>query len=138
MVKNGGIARPRIRSVSMSGWMGQNAPPWNSGVITFGKTTQITRPAQALVFLDERSDSIDDGYFAVNMDKAASQPVNYPGTFHNRAGGVTFADGHGEIHRWLDPRTTVDFQKGKKREFTASANNVDLAWLQERATQKLE
>jgi prepilin-type N-terminal cleavage/methylation domain-containing protein len=133
-VKNGGILRPRVRSISMSGWMGANAPPWNAGYITFGKNTQITRPAQTLVFLDERADSIDDGYFAINMDTGASELVNFPGTFHNNAGGLTFADGHGEIHRWLDPRTTVSYQKGKKREFTAMRGNVDLRWLQERAT----
>ncbi len=136
-VRNGGILRPRVRSISMSGWMGQNAPPWNAGFITFAKTTQIANPAGILVFLDERADSLDDGYFAVNMDKGASELVNFPGTFHNNAGGLTFADGHAEIHRWLDPRTTVAYQKGKKREFTAMRGNLDLAWLQEHATTRV-
>jgi len=56
-VKNGARVGPRVRSISMSGWMGRNAPAWNTGYITFSKTTQITKPspAQALVFLDART-----------------------------------------------------------------------------------
>ena len=136
MVKNGGVARPRIRSISMNGWMGPNAPAWNAGFITFSKVSQLVKlpPSQALVFLDEREDSIDDGYYAVNMDKGAWQLVNFPGSFHNKAGGLTFADGHAEIHRWVDPRTTPPFKKGQKREFTAMKDNRDLTWLQQHAT----
>ncbi|MBI4326478.1 MAG: type II secretion system protein [Chloroflexi bacterium] len=137
MVKNGGVSRPRVRSISMSGWMGPNAPAWNAGYIVFSRTTQIVKPppSQALVFLDERSDSIDDGYYAVNMTTGGgAQMVNFPGTFHNHAGGLTFADGHAEIHKWLDPRTTVPFKKGTKREFTTMQNNRDLIWLQDHAT----
>ena len=29
-----------------------------------------------------------------------------PASYHNGAGGLSFADGHQEIKRWLDPRTT--------------------------------
>jgi prepilin-type N-terminal cleavage/methylation domain-containing protein len=136
-VKNGGVLRPRVRSISMNGWMGPNAPAWNPGYVTYAKVTQMVKlpPASALVFLDEREDSIDDGYYAVNMDKGAAQLVNFPGSFHNRAGGLSFADGHNEIHRWLDPRTTPPFKKGQKREFTSMKNNVDLTWLQEHATE---
>jgi prepilin-type N-terminal cleavage/methylation domain-containing protein/prepilin-type processing-associated H-X9-DG protein len=135
MVKNGGVLRPRVRSISMSGWMGPNAPKWTPGFIVFAKTTQIVKPSpsEALVFLDEREDSIDDGYFAVDM-AASAQMVNFPGSFHNKAGGLTFADGHAEVHKWVDPRTTPPFVKGKKREFTSMKDNRDLRWLQDHAT----
>ena len=137
MVKNGGVLRPRVRSISMNGWIGPNAPAWNDGYIVFAKATQIVKPSpsQALVYLDEREDSIDDGYFAVNMiTGGGAQLVNFPGSFHNRAGGLSFADGHAEVHKWLDPRTTPPFKKGQKREFTAMKDNRDLIWLQEHAT----
>ena len=136
MVKNGGVMRPRVRSISMSGWMGPNSPAWNDGYIVFSKTAQIVKPSpsEALVYLDEREDSIDDGYYAVNMDKAAWQLVNFPGSFHNGAGGLTFADGHAEIHKWVDPRTVPPFKKGQKREFTSMKDNRDLVWLQQHAT----
>ncbi|MSU62026.1 MAG: type II secretion system protein [Pedosphaera sp.] len=136
MVKNGGVSRSRVRSISMSGWMGPNAPAWNDGFITFSKVSQIVKPSptEALVFLDEREDSIDDGYYAVNMDKANLQLPNYPGSFHNGAGGLSFADGHTEIHRWVDPRTVPPFKKGQKREFAVTKNNRDVEWLQAHAT----
>jgi prepilin-type processing-associated H-X9-DG protein len=137
MVKNGGVMRPRIRSISMNGWIGPNAPAWNPGFTTFAKTAQFTDlpPTQALVYLDEREDSIDDGYYAIDMTKGAGAVlVNFPGTFHNGAGGLTFADGHSEIHRWIDPRTKPPFKKGQKREFTGMRDNPDLAWMQDHAT----
>src|SRR2546421_949758 len=140
-VKNGGVVRPRVRSISMNGWMGPNAPAWNPGYTIFAKTAQLTKlpPAQALVYLDEREDSIDDGYYAIDMTKGSGAVlVNFPGSFHNGAGGLTFADGHAEIHRWLDPRTTPPFKKDKKREFTNMKNNRDLIWLQDHATSPIK
>ncbi|MGA2659070.1 MAG: prepilin-type N-terminal cleavage/methylation domain-containing protein [Verrucomicrobiota bacterium] len=124
---------PRVRSMSMNCWMGQNAPPWNTGFRTFAKTTDITLPgpADALVFVDERSDSIDDGYFAI--DEVDQQLVNLPADYHSGAGGTTFADGHAEIHKWRDHRTMppleLTFQK-----FLPSPRNPDLIWLQLHAT----
>jgi prepilin-type N-terminal cleavage/methylation domain-containing protein len=137
MVKNGGVLRPRVRSISMNGWMGPNAPGWNPGFVTFAKVSQMVKlpPSSALVFLDEREDSIDDGYYAVNMDRARWELVNFPGGFHNRAGGLSFADGHTEIHKWVDARTTPPFKKGQKREFTLMRDNRDLTWLQDHATE---
>ena len=31
-----------------------------------------------------------------------AQLVNLPASYHNGASGVTFADGHAEIHKWRD------------------------------------
>jgi prepilin-type N-terminal cleavage/methylation domain-containing protein len=141
MVKNGGVLRPRVRSISMNGWMGPNAPAWNPGFTVFAKTSQLVKlgPSQALVYLDEREDSIDDGYYAVDMTKGGgAQLVNFPGSFHNRAGGLTFSDGHAEIHRWVDPRTTPPFKKGQKQQFTVMKDNRDLAWLQDHATSSIK
>jgi prepilin-type N-terminal cleavage/methylation domain-containing protein len=137
-VKNGNVMRPRVRSISMNSWIGRNAPAWNPGFITFSRTSDFTKlaPSEALVYIDEREDSIDDGYYAIDM--LSGQLVNFPGGFHNRAGGLSFADGHSEIHRWLDPRTTPPFKKGFKYEFTAMPNNKDLKWLQDHATRSVK
>src|SRR5947208_2643236 len=66
-------------------------------------------PAMTFVFIDEHEDSIDDGWFAVDMRErgAATIIANYPASYHNGAGGLSFADGHAEIHKWLDPRTKI-------------------------------
>jgi prepilin-type N-terminal cleavage/methylation domain-containing protein/prepilin-type processing-associated H-X9-DG protein len=128
---------PRVRSVSMNCWMGKNAPPWNGGYRTFAKTTDITAPgpSDAMVFLDERSDSLDDGYFAIDMDTA--QLVNLPAGYHNGASGVTFADGHAEIHKWRDGRTLPPLQTTfRKFVDVSSPLSQDLSWLRQHATSR--
>ncbi|MBU6402868.1 MAG: type II secretion system GspH family protein [Verrucomicrobia bacterium] len=137
--KEGSGRFPVVRTVSMSGWMGwPNAAPWNAGFEIFQKTTDVLKlsPSDALVFVDERDDSIDDGYFAIDM--VDNQIVNFPASYHNGAGGMTFADGHAEIHRWLSPQLQPPQQSGNeavKRQFTpVPANNVDMLWLRAHAT----
>ena len=72
---------------------------------TFRKLSAIVRPtpAQAFVFLDEYSSTLDDGYFLVVFNTIIWG--NDPGIYHNGACGLSFADGHSEIHKWRDPDT---------------------------------
>jgi prepilin-type N-terminal cleavage/methylation domain-containing protein/prepilin-type processing-associated H-X9-DG protein len=130
----GSATLPRVRSMSMNGWMGPNSPAWSSEpYIIFSKMTSIIipGPSDAIVFLDERSDSIDDGYFAI--DEVTPQLVNLPGGYHNGASGVTFADGHAEIHKWRDGRTLPPLESTFQK-FVSCPGSVDLAWLQKHAT----
>ncbi len=55
-------------------------------------------PARAMVFVDEGIETIDDGYFAVQLN-----PVwqNSPTVRHNRGAVFAFADGHSEYWKWL-------------------------------------
>jgi len=118
--------------------MGPNAPPWNSGYRIYAKTSDIVAPSptDALVFIDERSDSIDDGYFAIDMTTGGgAQLVNLPASYHNGASGVTFADGHAEIHKWLDSRTKPPLEKTFQK-FVITPDNPDLVWLQQHATSR--
>jgi len=100
--------------------------PW----FTYGKTADIIRPAPASlwVLLDEDAYSINDAAFAMSME--GSKFLDGPGTYHNFACGIAFADGHSEIHRWKDSRT--------KWNGTTSFNppNPDVTWLQERTSAK--
>jgi len=142
---------PRIRSMSMSCWVGgpgwDASGPWRpqggSGWLVYTKQSSMTDPgpSRTWVFLDEREDSINDGYFVTDMigyaDKpAASKIVDYPASYHNRAGGFSFADGHSEIKQWRDPRTTPKVGKNDLSLNVASPNNPDVLWLQERCTRK--
>ncbi len=90
-------------------------------------------PTDAMVFLDERSDSIDDGYFAI--DEVVEQLVNFPAGYHNGASGITFADGHAEIHKWRDSRTLPPLETAFQK-FVSTPNNRDLFWLRQHATSK--
>ena len=136
MAKLSGALLPRVRSISMNCWMGPNSPAWNAGFKVFAKTSEILLPppTDATVFIDERSDSIDDGYFAI--DEVTAQLPNLPAGYHNSASGITFADGHAEIHKWRDSRTlpllSSTFQK-----FVPCPGSVDLTWLQQHGTSAL-
>ena len=77
---------------------------------TFFKTAEIIDPgpSQCYVLLDEHPDSINAGGFANMMveSPAAAMIIDYPASFHNGAAGISFADGHAEIRKWVDTRTT--------------------------------
>ena len=136
--KEGGVPYPVVRTVSMSVWMGYRTLPWNDGYRSFRKKGDLGAfsPSDALVFADERDDSIDDGEFAVDM--VGNQIPNVPASYHGGSGGVTFADGHAEIHHWRTAevlRTQQFGTQSKKWEFMAvKADNADLVWLRAHGT----
>jgi prepilin-type processing-associated H-X9-DG protein len=141
--KHGGKWYPRARSVSLNANMNMNESHhsgwgFNKSYIVFRKYDDIIDPppARAFTYIDEREDSIDDGAFGVDCEKrgAAIIIVNFPASYHNRAGGLLFADGHAEIHKWMDNRTMPKLQKTLLNYFVSSPNNRDIIWLQERTS----
>jgi prepilin-type N-terminal cleavage/methylation domain-containing protein/prepilin-type processing-associated H-X9-DG protein len=128
---------PVVRTVSMNGWMGFRNEAWNDGFISFHKRSQIVglSVSDALVFMDERDDSIDDGYFALDM--VDNQIPNIPADYHGGAGGTTFADGHAEIHRWRSVALQAAQQtvESLKEQFlNVAPNNPDMLWLRAHGT----
>jgi len=137
---------PRVRSISMNGYLGDRSAPYTAGYNQFKKYSAIVNPSPShcWVFLDEREDSINDGWHAVDMGSydpskpAAHTIVDYPASYHNRAAGYAFADGHSEVHKWTDPRTTPVLKPGQLIPLgVASPNNRDIDWIQERTTSKV-
>jgi prepilin-type N-terminal cleavage/methylation domain-containing protein/prepilin-type processing-associated H-X9-DG protein len=136
---------PRIRSMSMNNWVG--GPSWGnsgSGWKVYTKDSDLTHPgpSQTFVLLDEREDSINDGYFVVDMagypDNGGSwKIVDYPASYHNGAATFAFADGHSEIHRWKNARTVPELSKSNIPLDVPSPNNEDVFWMQERSTRKI-
>jgi len=137
IAKIGGKTYRRVRSLSMSGWMNvekQNLWP-NGGDnkwTIFKKGADITMPSGIWVFLDEREDSIDDCYLGVEMNKDGFG--NMPASYHNGACGFAFADGHSEIHRWLDRRTMPPINPPNYVGLISAPGSKDVKWLQERTT----
>jgi prepilin-type processing-associated H-X9-DG protein len=103
-------------------------------------------PSMTALFWDQREDSINTGAFAIVMTGYADHPEltewfeDMPGSYHGGAGGLSFADGHSEIRRWVDSRTTPPLQKGSDGivllNYQKQPRNRDIVWLQERATRK--
>jgi prepilin-type N-terminal cleavage/methylation domain-containing protein len=130
----------RVRSVAMNGFMG-GGPDINiagNWFREFMALTQITAPSPSLawVFLDERQDSINDGFFVV--DVADHYAINdYPANYHHGAGVFSFADGHTEIHQWLEPTTQRPLIPGQHvpaGNKPTSPTDRDMAWLLQRTT----
>ena len=96
-----------------------------------------TSPANLWILTDEREDSINDSYFVTDLANIMGQytVVDYPASYHLRAAGLNFADGHSEIHKWQDPRTTPSLKRGELLQLNIpSPGNQDMKWLQERSS----
>lgn len=142
-VKIGGKISSRARSISMNGYLGERGGPYTGGYVQFKKSDAIRSPSKTWVILDEREDSINDGWFAVDMsgydprNTKSALIVDYPASYHNGAGGLGFADGHSEIRKWVDARTKPKLRKGQLLALgVSSPDNRDVEWLQERSTYK--
>lgn len=66
-------------------------------------------PSKVWVLLDEHPDSISDSIFQFQPGYPPSsyQWQDMPASLHNGACCFSFADGHSEIHKWMDGRTKM-------------------------------
>lgn len=125
----------RVRSVSMNGLV--NGRWWTnpSGYNLYRKLSQFGSTSGIFLLLDEHPNSLNDGLFLVDPD-TAYQMIDYPGSSHGGAGNFAFVDGHGETHRWLDPRTTPPFIAGATMPLNVNLpGDVDVTWLQQHASE---
>lgn len=144
-----GARYPRVRSISMNGWVGFDTRDWSqpaSGLLyklNFKLSDMVQPgPASTFVFIDEREDSINDGWFGVDMaDQGANTTwVDLPATRHNHGATLSFADGHAEYKQWQDPRTlsssltAISTSVSFDTLGTLSPNNLDITWLQRHTT----
>jgi prepilin-type N-terminal cleavage/methylation domain-containing protein len=133
----------RTRSMSMNSFFGPyNSNPagaWAQGRNAFLpdyrqwlKLSTVGQPAKFFVTLDEHPDGINDGYF-LNNPVGATLWGDTPASYHCGAGGLSFADGHSEIHKWRSgttkfPITTISYNPPA---FDALGRE-DYRWLMER------
>ncbi len=95
---------PRSRSVSMNSYM--NDHPSLDNRLCWHKLSQINEPSpsQAFVFLDEHENSIENARFTVTQP-GVWRWIDFPSARHNNGCVLSFADGHAETWRWLEPNT---------------------------------
>jgi prepilin-type N-terminal cleavage/methylation domain-containing protein len=104
----------RVRSYSMSCWIGSTQQrvstdlgPGALGYRIYGKDSSIRSPVSTWYLIDEHELSINDGLFVVSMPGTlTTSPVDLPATRHSRSYGLSFCDGHSEIYKLVDGRTT--------------------------------
>lgn len=130
--KTGMQNKPTIRSYSMNAWMN---PIDTEGLldtahyVVFRKQSDITRPTQVWVTIDENPGTINDGWF-VERPELTSQWVDMPAAYHNFAGGLSFADGHAEIRKWTDYKVRAGtYGTNTPKDPSLKAEQDDLLWL---------
>ena len=135
---------PRPRSMSMNIWVGgrgDTSDPsggWGPTWKVFRKQIEMIQPgpSSTFVFLEEREDSINDGFFVVLMDGypdiSKTEMVDWPASYHGQAAAFAFADGHAEIHKWQDKRTYPPLTTSLPTE--SQPNSKDVYWMQDHST----
>ncbi|MGP8201359.1 MAG: type II secretion system protein [Limisphaerales bacterium] len=130
----------RCRSIAMDGnigpgrkWTSGWPAPYTNAIATMSGFTN-PGPSMSWVFIDEHPDWIDDSHFYIDPAETngVGEFLELPASYLNNGCGISFADGHAEIHRWQDPRiiarVTYVYQSFGVS-FPANSPSVDLAWL---------
>jgi prepilin-type N-terminal cleavage/methylation domain-containing protein/prepilin-type processing-associated H-X9-DG protein len=96
------------------------------------KTTDFHSPgpSQCWVYTDEHPDSIDDALMYTS-DYPVTTITEMPGNLHAGAGGVAFADGHAEIHKWTGPVMSAHLNVTYTliQRIPCSISDPDMLWL---------
>jgi prepilin-type N-terminal cleavage/methylation domain-containing protein/prepilin-type processing-associated H-X9-DG protein len=142
---------PRHRSYSVNihvggwaGWPVENDKEWR----VYHKQQDIEDPSNIFTFIEMPFEFINAGCFRVVMNEGPPTHKVYdmdvPGDYHIDGTALAFADGHVETKRWLDQRTIdaqgrfhidgSNFKYGIRRAY----GSVDIKWLKDRSTTKIE
>jgi prepilin-type processing-associated H-X9-DG protein len=133
----GGGGAPRIRSMSMNGWM--NPSPTSISTLSmegkgriYAREHDLSAPGAAnlWLFADENPYSINDA-FLIDFP-GLHEWVDCPASYHNGACGLTFCDGHAQIKKWTDP-VVLNFRRSPSLGGVGKLT-PDLTWFLQRTT----
>jgi prepilin-type N-terminal cleavage/methylation domain-containing protein/prepilin-type processing-associated H-X9-DG protein len=129
----------RDRSCAMDGAIGGGVK-YFAGQSWFYNVTKFSGfhtpgPSDSWLFTDEHPDSIDDGALYTDpIYPDPSQPsfIELPGSNHGGASGISFADGHSELHKMHSGVVPVTYTA-----YTAHgiSDSVDLSWFAQHTPQ---
>jgi prepilin-type N-terminal cleavage/methylation domain-containing protein/prepilin-type processing-associated H-X9-DG protein len=89
-------------------------------------------PSLSWVFINEHPDSIDDGILYIDPDSSdqggTGQFTEVPASYLANGCGISFADGHAEIHIWRGSIANLPVQYTSLRNISVT-DDPDLAWL---------
>ncbi len=130
----GGQKKERVRSLSMDAALGDgNKKDFWTGFFYAKKASDIVNPNPSLswVFVDEHPNSINDACFFNNCTLQPGQFnwTDLPASYHNKACGFSFADGHSEIKKWLEASTLLPFKEGVDFGGQSCPNSRDYGWI---------
>ena len=122
------------RSMSMNAWMNplNLEGLLNSALfVVFRKQSDIRKPTDTWVTIDESPGTINDGWF-VELPDQPSRWYDTPASYHAHSGGMSFADGHSQTKKWTDPAVLKD--NGAVGANGLRSTGSDLQWLLDRTT----
>ena len=132
----------RLRSYSMNEQIGPPSAAYSyggsqnySGLHTYSKEADVTcpQPKDLFVFCDEHPGSEDDGYLQVPAANSGVFP-NVPASYLDGGCGFSFADGHGEIHKWRGTTLLIPVVYGVAfNNLVSSVTDPDWRWLESKA-----
>jgi prepilin-type N-terminal cleavage/methylation domain-containing protein len=133
----------RIRSVSMNGMVGTSLDYNSAAYSLYKKTSDTGCPgaAKLWVFCDESMCSINDGFLEVKMEGNIYPDI--PAAYHGGVNCFTFADGHGEAHKWIgktltDPTKCPYAYNQVATSVTTSGTDPDWNWFTNHSSCKLQ
>jgi prepilin-type N-terminal cleavage/methylation domain-containing protein len=138
---------PRVRSYSMNcavGTLDSNGTspvtaPWLNGPgapgpsgANYNRYSKLSPwlnpgPSDTAVIVDEDPYSINDAAWGTDMN-LPDYIVDWPASFHDKACGFAFADGHSIIKHWIDPRTYSIYTTHNNAS-DSQPGNRDVEWM---------
>jgi prepilin-type N-terminal cleavage/methylation domain-containing protein/prepilin-type processing-associated H-X9-DG protein len=143
----GAVFHHRSRSVAMDAAVGGPVVVSGSGVkppaslstlnpfFVAGKMSQLMNPgpSSSWVFINEHPDSIDDGIFYDDprATGGTGSLIEVPSSYLGGGCGISFADGHAEVHKWTTSAflVPVTYAKYPATGGVTYTQNADMAWL---------
>ncbi len=131
---------PRLRSYSMNGQMGAvyiTSHNLHPDELQYVKETDLSvpPPSMAFIFADENPYSIQDGYLEVDSQDGSFPDV--PAAYLGGSCGLSFQDGHAEIHKWQTTAlTSAQVMTGKNSHnppVPGGKQNLDWVWFSQRS-----
>jgi len=132
-VVSGNAVLPSVRSYSMNNFMGgrdqevQPYTPYSGNYSVYTKDSDIPRPSQMWVMLDEDERSIDDGSFMSDPNGHVWFDIPAMSAHrHNYSFTLVFADSHSEIWRFMDSTSYSLAQRSPGQGVTEAGSSPDL------------
>jgi len=112
----------------------------NGPYATFGKSSSFrgTSPSQVFMMSDESQWSINDGGLATDCNVAAPRFIDYPSSAHNGGCGMSFCDGHAELHHWQGSEIKLTSQNFPPNVPVSAADLADFNWLAQNSSVKIK
>jgi prepilin-type processing-associated H-X9-DG protein len=143
LAKQRNVMMPRLRSLSMNayleggGYGGSGKSTWYPDFLSYNRQADIIRPGPSdlFVFVDEHPDSINDGWPIIQPNSPSVWGNDLPASYHNGACGLSFADGHSEIKRWLEATTLARVTRVEHGTYPGTKPaDRDIRWMVDHAT----